>query len=543
MKPRARRFLPPAIALLVAALACAPRASAHQWPHLFDRFPPAPPTIDPGPDAATLRIRLIEAATGKPTSASICVNNGNHEPDDRNHPLKEFSHRRHGNQQQGPIRLRDFAYAFYADGQATVRVRPGPVTIAVRKGYEYRPVEITLDAAAKAEIAVDVPLTRAIDMAALGWFSGDTHIHIERTGKNDDAILALTSAEDIRYAFLLSFNTKGYDAGVGYESHRQHTGVGEASLARRDVYHLTSGQEYRARRFGHVTIALADRYVAAGGTTDDVERGPSLGTIADQAHAARGFIALAHGGYFEKEADRLLLERKMDFLELLQFGEHRSLGLAGWYDFLNIGFRLPIIGACDYPTTQRLGSEITYAWSDTVPTPRGYAEALAAGRSFATSGPMLFLTVDGKKPGEILRFTHGTPRTLRLEARVYSPQHRVRFLDLIVNGKVVERRFDAAGRSEFFLAHLLPLGGSCWIAAHAHGDGGTEAHTNPVFAYVDDRHPFVPASARNILARLDGSAAAIAMPEVNTRIDALKAELQRHLRDGRSALPLPPIPP
>lgn len=539
MSPRSprRRFL----LLGCFATAVVGPIGAHQWPHQFDKFPPAPPIVDPGPSAATLHIRLIDAASNQPASATVCVNDGNHEPDDD--PLREFSHRQHGNQQQGPIRLRGFSYAFYADGQTTVRVRPGPITIAVRKGYEYRPVEITLNAAAKAVIPIEVSLSRAIDMAALGWYSGDTHIHIERTGKNDDTILAVTSAEDIRYAFLLSMNTKGYDAGTGYESHRQHTGVGEATLARRGIYHLTSGQEYRTRTYGHVTIALADRYVAAGGTTDDVERGPSLATIADQVHAARGFIALAHGGYFEKEADRLLLETKMDFLELLQFGEHRSLGLSGWYDFLNIGFRLPMIGACDYPYAQRLGSEITYAWSDTVPTPRAFVETLAAGRSFATSGPMLFLTVEGKKPGEILRFDGKADRTLRLDARVYSPQHSVRNLDLIVNGRVVERRFDAAGRSEWSLGHLLPLHGSCWIAAHAYGDGGTEAHTNPIYVYVDNQHPFDATSARHILTRLDSSIAAITLPAVAARLNELKTELQRHIRDRRSALPLPRIAP
>lgn len=527
--------------LVLAMLIAASSVPAHQWPHGFDKFPPVPPTIDPGPEAATLRIRLIDAAGGQPTSASVCVNNGNHEPDPD--PLGEFSHRRHGNQQQGPIRLRAFSYGFYADGGCQVRVRPGPVTIAARKGYEYRPVEITLNAAAKAEIPVAITLSRAIDMAALGWYSGDTHIHIERTGRNDDALLAVTSAEDIRYAFLLSMNSKGYDAGVGYESHRQHTGVGEATLARHGIYHLTSGQEYRTRTLGHVTIALADRYVAAGGTTEDVERGPSLATIADQAHAARGFIGLAHGGYSDKEADRLLLERKMDYLELLQFGEHRSLGLTGWYDFLNIGFRLPMIGACDYPYAQRLGSEITYAWSDTAPTPRSFAEALAGGRSFATSGPMLFFTVEGKKPGEILRYPETTERKLRLDARVYSPQHPVRHLDLIVNGEVVERRTDPSGRSEWTLGHLLPLRGSCWIAARAYGDGGTEAHTNPIYVYVGDRHPFSAASARQIIARLDGSIAAIPLPTIVARLKELKEELNRLIRDRESTLPLPLISP
>jgi hypothetical protein len=423
-----------------------------------------------------------------------------------------------------------------------VRVPPGPATVEVRKGYEYRPVEVTLTAPARETVDVEVLLERSVDMAALGWYSGDTHIHMERTGANDDTLLAVTSAKDIRYAYLLSMNTRGYDPrGEKYEWPRQHTGLGEATLARRGPYHITSGQEYRSTRLGHVTIALPDRYVPANGETSDVNRGPSLAVIADQTHALRGFIGLAHGGYFNQEADRLLLDRKMDYVELLQFGEYRSLGLPGWYDFLNIGYRLPIVGASDFPPTRELASEMTYAWSDTVPTPRSFAEALAAGRSFATSGPLLFLTVSGEKPGAILRHAAGSNITLPVDLRVHSPQYPVRYLELIVNGEVVERRFAPEGRSEWALRHLLPVRASSWIAARAYGDAGTDAHTNPVYVYVGDALPFNAASARQIIARLDGSAAAIPLPDVVARIETLKKELQNLIRDRRSALPLPEI--
>ena len=526
----------------VALVSLSDRSAAHEFPHLFESRPPAPPTIDPGPDAAVLRIRIVDGATRQPVSATVCVNGGNQEPD--NDPLREFSLRRSANRLKGPIRLREVPYYFFADGSCEVRVPAGPVTVEVRKGYEYRPVEMTLTAAAREAIDVEIPLERAVDMAALGWYSGDTHIHMERNGNNDDALLAVTSAKDIRYAYLLSYNTLGYDPdGVGYESFRQHRGLGDASLARRGPYHITSGQEYRPTRLGHVTIVLPNRYVPANGRTANVNAGPSLAVIADQTHALQGYIGLAHGGYFNQEADRLILDAKLDFLELLQFGEYRSLGLAGWYDFLNIGYRLPMVGASDFPPTRELSSEMTYAWSETVPTPRSFVEALAAGRSFATSGPMLFLTVEGQKPGAILRFPEKTARTLQVEVRVQSPQYPVRYLDVIVNGVVVERRFDRAGRSEWLLRHRLPLRGSSWIAARTYNDAGTDAHTNPVYVYIGGERPFNATSARQIIARLDGSIAAIPIPTIVARLEALKNELNTLIREGRSSLPLPSIQP
>lgn len=518
-------------------------ARAHDLPYALQGVPPPPPTIDPGPDAGTLRIRIIDAVTRQPVSATVSVNGGDQEPDED--PLRLFSLRRSANRHKGAIRLRKIPYYFYADGGCVVRVPPGPARIEIRKGYEFRPAEVTLNAPARQSIEVEVALERSIDMAALGWYSGDTHIHMERTGRSDDALLAVTSAKDIRYAYLLSMNTRGYDSGgTLYESYRQHMGLGGDTVARRGPYHITSGQEYRTAPLGHVTIALPDGYVAAGGVTDDVNRGPSLAVIADQTHALRGFIGLAHGGYFNQEADRLLLDGKMDFLELLQFGEYRSLGLEGWYDFLNIGYRLPIVGASDFPPTRELSSEMTYAWSETVPTPRSYAEALAAGRSFATSGPMLLLTVSGGKPGSIFHHAEGENPVLPVEIRVHSPQHPVRYLELIVNGQVIERMFAPEGRAEWALVHHLPVRTSCWIAARTYADAGTDAHTNPIYAYVGDRLPFDPASARRIIARLDGSAAMIRIPEIVSRIKALGTELETMIREpGRTTLPLPSVRP
>jgi hypothetical protein len=519
-------------------------ASAHDLPIAFTLRPAAPAPLKAGADAATLRVRIIDAQTREQISATVAVNDGNYEPEQD--PYREYSLRQSANRLIGPIRARRIPYYFYTGGRFEVKVPPGPAVLEVRKGYEYRPVEVTLNTRAQEIADVEVVLERAIDMAAFGWYSGDTHIHMTRTGDNDDTLLTLTSAKDIRYAYLLSMNVTGYDSGgPKYETFLQANGLGDKTLARRGPYHITSGQEYRTfgrGQLGHVTIVLPNDYVRATGVTDRTNKGPSLATVADQAHALNGFIGLNHGGYNNAEADRLLLDRKMDFLELLQFGEYRSLGLEGWYDFLNIGYRLPIVGASDFPPTRELSSEMTYVWSETVPTPRTFIEAINAGQSFATSGPMLFLTVDGRKPGAILRYPEKSDATLNVDVRVHSPQYPVRYLDLIVNGAVVERRFDPAGRAEWALRHVLPVRASAWIAARAHADAGTDAHTNPVYVYFGDSLPFAAASARRIIARLEGSMEAIPLPDIVARMGALKEELNTLIRERRSNLPLPAVP-
>jgi hypothetical protein len=303
-------------------------------------IPPPPPTVDPGPDAARLRVHIVDAISGRQASATACVNGGNQEPDED--PYRVFSLRRSANRHIGAIMERQIPYYFYTDGRFEVRVPPGSVTLEIRKGYEYRPARQTIVVGKKETRDVDVRLKRAIDMAALGWYSGDMHIHMTRTGSNDDTLLTVTSAKDVRYAYLLEMNSTGYDpAGVKHEQFRQMNGLGDKTVVRRGIYHISSGQEYRtfrAGQLGHVTLALPDARVPAAGPTESSNAGPSLALIADQTHALRGFIGLAHGGVNGRtEVDRLLLESKMDYLELLQFGDYRGIGLEGWYDFLNMG--------------------------------------------------------------------------------------------------------------------------------------------------------------------------------------------------------------
>jgi hypothetical protein len=391
-------------------------------------------------------------------------------------------------------------------------------------------------------VELEAALERWIDMAALGWYAGDTHIHMERTGSNDDTLLTITSARDIRYAYLLSMNTRGYDRGRQYESWLQAPGLAETGQAKAGDYHLSSGQEYRTSTLGHVTVIMGKEYVPGVGLTEDVDLGPSLAVIADQVHALEGFIGLAHGGYNRQEADGLLLAGKMDFLELLQFGGYRSLGLDGWYDFLNIGYRLPIVGACDYPYTRELGSEITYAWCDGTPDPRRFAEAVSLGKSFASSGPMIFLSVAGHPPGDIISLDAEADTTLEVSVRVASVNYLVRYLELIVNGWVVVRELAEREKTSWQLSHSLRVRNSLWVAARAYAEAGTEAHSNPVYVYLGGRLPFNRESARQVLARLEGSLETIENREVIDRLKVMKKELNGLLEGKETALPLPAVP-
>ena len=500
-----------------------------------------PPKVDPGPDAATVRITVVDRDSGEKISATASVNGGAQEPEDD--PYQDYSLRKAGNELQGPSRFRALDYYFYTDGTFSVRVPPGICTVTVGRGYEYDPAERVFHLEKNEVTEATIALSRWIDMAKEGWYSGDTHLHFERTGSNDGTLLTLTSARDIRYAFSLSMNTTGYALGHEFESWGQALGLGDRSTRRKGPYHLSSGQEYRVGSLGHVTVALTKDYVPASGRTGDVNQGPSLAVIADQAHELSGFIGLNHGGYYRMEADALGLTGKTDFLELLQLGGYRGLGLDGWYDFLNLGYRWAIVGASDFPYSRELGGNLTYVYSEEEPTVREFMEAMVEGRSFATSGPMVFLEVNGRRPGEKIVFDRQQKAELDVSVRVLSPLYPVRFVDLIWNGRVLSRKFDPNGRSRWEIFERLKVEESGWIAVRAHGNEGTESHTNPVYVYVGGKRPFDDDACGQILARLEASTRTITQPAIREGLVRLAASLSHYRDTGETRdLALPGVP-
>jgi hypothetical protein len=89
----------------------------------------------------------------------------------------------------------------------------------------------------------------------------------------------------------------------------------------------------------------------------------------------------------------------VDLVEVLQAG---TLHTAQWYDFLNLGYRLVPIAGSDWPYIDMVGSVRNMVHVEGGLTPDRWFEALRAGRTFVTSGPMLTLRVgeaDGTRSG------------------------------------------------------------------------------------------------------------------------------------------------
>ncbi len=119
--------------------------------------------------------------------------------------------------------------------------------------------------------------------------------------------------------------------------------------------------------------------------------------------------------------------------------------------------------------------------------------------------------------------------------------NEVRFLELIVNGRVVSRELFDEPKVTFQFQRSVQITESAWIAARTYAEAGTEAHTNPVYVYLGGRLPFNRDSARNIISRLDGSIETITNRDVVKRLKKYRGELENILGDKKHALPLPSV--
>ncbi len=481
--------------------------------------------------AAQLHVTIADEATGEPTLCRVNVVGpvGNfYQPKDN--PLAEFSlngtwpETLAGNRPtKAPIRY--FGHFFYTSGEFDVEVPAGAVRIEVWKGFEYRPIVHRVELAAGDKRDVQLSLTRPVQMAEQGWYSGDPHLHFIRSSDRDDeTIFDLIEAEDMRFGMVLAYNeTNDYPGTMPELVTPQLRGLGRKSIRRRGDYQIVSGQEYRNVVSGHMLLFLRDSLVLDGQHIDP-NLGPVFGDIATETRQQGGFAFHAHGGYAQEIWADLVLGAT-NGVELLQFGIYRGIGLEGWYHALNCGFRFPGVGACDYPACRKLGDSRTYVHIGGEPTFEKWLASAAEGRSFMTSGPLVLLEVDGQRPGGVLALSGEQPGEVTARVVVHSETCPVTDVQLIVGGQVVhsvQAEPTQGANPKIVLEKQIEITEPTWIAARAFsttstGAADAEAHTNPVYVEVNGRQVFSPVAADWLIARIDEQVADHAAREAPER--------------------------
>src|SRR5262249_1525482 len=106
-------------------------------------------------------------------------------------------------------------------------------------------------------------------------------------------------------------------------------------------------------------------------------------------------------------------------------------GFQSYYALLNCGFRLrPSAGTANGVHPVPLGFSRVYVHLDEPFAFDTWMRGLAAGRSFVTTGPMMFAKAEGRWPGSTFQAPH---HEYRLECAVQSEQP-LESIELVVNG-------------------------------------------------------------------------------------------------------------
>jgi len=137
-----------------------------------------------------------------------------------------------------------------------------------------------------------------------------------------------------------------------------------------------------------------------------------------------------------------------------------------------------------------------------------WIEGYRAGRTFVSNGPMLFLNVNGKGPGDEIPLTGRTRVTVSAEALSIAPMLS---LELIVNGEIVAKAEATAEGRAAKLSHVLEVDASAWIAARVRGaahrrvmnDSNVFAHTSPVYLLRDGKPVTIAKDAAIVLGWID----------------------------------------
>ena len=449
----------------------------------------------------TVRIVVTDEATGRPTPARVSLTG----PDGRSYaPDDAWRYADDGFDRNE----RDYEYGyFHTAGSSAATVPAGALELEVSRGPEYRVVRRRVTAVPGKVTDVPVVLRRLDDLPSRGWYGGDLHVHMNYGGayRNDPAHLAFQArAEDLHVVENLIVNKEGRVPDVDYF----RGGLDPASTPSLIVKH---DQEFHTSYWGHLgLLALRDHLIlpgyAAYANTAAASLVPTNADVADQAHAQGGLAGYVHP--FDAYPDPADTSRaltaefpvdvalgKVDYYEALGFVDDPMATARVWYRILNCGFQLPAGAGTDAMANFAslrgpVGMNRVYVRSGVGLDYRRWLDSLKAGRSFATNGPLLQLSVGGREVGQSLVLARGK-RDVTVRVRLRS-NVAIDHLELIGNGEVAQEIPLAGDRTSVATTFTIPVERSGWYLLRARADRAEYpvldlypyATTSPVYVTV-----------------------------------------------------------
>jgi len=413
--------------------------------------------------ATTAKLKITSKVDGKNAPVRMSIT------DAAGHPIIPASGVVHSEGQNGIV-------FFYSLGEIEVEAPAGELTITAVQGFST--VKQTQKVLVKEGMtSTEINLSKIWDAKANGWFSGDNHFHLNYGGTNqldpEDIILDL-KAENVDVAFPLVANLGNRFLEQDLWGWKK---MGDPIIE--------FGQEVRSHFLGHIAlIGTQDLHWpwVWGPRYDIYEADDRLNAeplrFARNQNALGGYVhpvsiqdPFQEGGTSSMPialiADAVLGE--VDLLEVVCLWSDEIGTAAVWHELLNIGIPLGLSAGSDAMSdlyrTMSIGATRVYVKPIGQLTTKSYLEALKSGRSFASNGPQLLFSVDGKEVGKVI---NSKSKKTSWTLTVHSPVAYEK-VELFVNGKVVwsQNSEDGIENKTYTGTIDIPKGG--WVTARVSG--------------------------------------------------------------------------
>ena len=430
---------------------------------------------------------------------------------------------------------------YRSDGEH-VQLPPGKYNVVVTRGPEYmsQKMQLLIPAGVK-EYAASFQLKRWINMAKLGWYCADHHVHAAGCTHYDSPeegvkpvdMWRQALGENLNVAAILAWGPSWYHQKTFFTGHDD-----PLSTAKNIMHNDVEVSGFPSSHAGHIVLLRLKEDDYPG--TTKIEEWPSWTLpVLSWAKSQNAVTGYAHSGWGLEplEPTKLLpnyVVPKMDGIGANEYivtvtqnvVDFYSAGntpapweLNMWYQTLNCGFTTRLSGETDFPCIydERVGIARSYFKPEGNLSYDSYVDAIKKGRSYVSDGNshIMNFSVNGLEAGtNDSRLNLKKEESVKIKASVVAnlPEHqdqqgaaiaqtditeqpywdieRARIgtsrkvrVELIVNGFSVDTTEITADGKMNDVTFNYPVNHSSWIALRVY----PSSHTNPVFIIVDGK--------------------------------------------------------
>lgn len=392
---------------------------------------------------------------------------------------------------------------FIHRGDLDITLPTGAYEVRVFRGTEFLADVINVNLShGTEEQTFHSAINRWTDTRAMGWYSGENHIHANygygQWYNTPRAMLDMCEAEDLHVANLVVANSDG-DAIFD----REFFAGGPDPLST-DKTLLWWNEEFRSTIWGHMTLfhlkQLVEPIMTGFPNTTNPWDVPTNGEILRRTRMQGASAGYTHPSNNADDpydqpysAKGLPVDAALGLVDCADvMGNVYPKVIPFWYRLLNAGFRLPASAGTDcflnrvYMAPPGWGR--VYVKVDGDFTYSKWVGGLKRGRSFVSNGPVLQFTANKAGLGDTIQLEK--PGTVRVNGS-FQAAYPLEEFAVIFNGQTVAGgKLSSPGKTGNLVKEIT-IKESGWLALRASGKSvrhwwGREhgAHTNPIYVKI-----------------------------------------------------------